>query len=190
MRELDIRVSAASAIVIFLGIILYKGSVEFTEIGSAIASAISIVIFLRYLFIKWVWKWLPILEKVHGIPRLEGKWSGTYSSNYVCKESGLKKTGSVDVVITQPSLFSIKVTQDSPDSNSFSVTELLETKADGTVSLVYTYLVEPKAIVRDKHQISYGTSKYRFSRDNSHETLKGNYWTDQGSTGYIELEKP
>ena len=189
MRELDIRLSAFLSIVIFVVILLLKDSIGAKELGSALTSAVFYVVFTRFLFVKWIWKWIPLLEKIHGVPFVEGTWVGTYKSSYIDPETKENKTGDVKVRIVQPNLFTVKVSQMSGDSNSSSYAEQLETKVDKTVRLTYSYLVEPKANVRDRHQISYASANYLLTHDEGTLKLSGNYWTDQGTTGFIEMTK-
>lgn len=57
----------------------------------------------------------------------------------------------------------------------------------GQQHLIYTYLNEPDAVVRERSQIHYGSA--RLLIDNSAKLMNGNYWTDRKSIGTIRLLK-
>jgi hypothetical protein len=183
--ELDVKITCALGILFFaLFFYFYKKTdfLSFYEFGS---QAVAITALIRYIFIKWLWKRVPFLELLHKVPNLEGEWVGFYESTY----NTPNKRGEIKVIISQPSIFEIKIKQISSDSDSRSISESLSVENDGDTKLSYIYLVEPKATLKHKHQISFGSAIYSLKKDSNKLTLKGNYWTDQKTTGYSELEK-
>ena len=60
-------------------------------------------------------------------------------------------------------------------------------KMRGRQHLIYSYLNEPNATVRDRSQIHYGTAMLEFN--DTGDTLNGTYWTDRKSVGDMNLKK-
>lgn len=90
--------------------------------------------------------------------------------------------------IVQPDMFTIRVLRNSDESGSASFGEELSKDDDGTWKLYYSYRSEPNALVRDRSPISYGTARLRTAR-NDLKALKGDYWTDQKTTGVLTLAR-
>lgn len=186
---LDVKVTSGMAIFLFLAILVFKGDFEKNGLSAA-TGAISAAAFLRFLFVKWIWKckWLRWLECVHGVPYLEGNWTGEFNSSGNSKTPEERKNGDVKVAIKQPDIHSIRITRTSNESRSTSQGESITVSDDGTGCLVYTYLSDPNGNVRDRSNISFGSAKLIFDRKNP-TRLAGNYWTDQQTQGTFEIKK-
>src|SRR5258707_797491 len=103
-RSHDVKITAFIAIFTFIAIAVIKGSSFQKELWDAISTAVSFTLFGRYLFVKWIWKWIP-LERFHGVPLLEGTWSGNFISTWSATGQPPYATGTVDVKIAQPDIF-------------------------------------------------------------------------------------
>lgn len=182
----DVKITAFIAIFTFIAVALVRGPDFQKELWDAITTAVSITLFGRYLFIKWLWKALP-LEWLHGVPHVEGDWKGNYFSTWKATPDGPNATGPVDVNIVQPDIFTFKVRQQTGESISYSYGETLEVLQDGSIYLNFSYRNDPKATVRNRSQISYGTARYLLARNAEKTTLAGNYFTDRKSTGEVEI---
>lgn len=187
-HEWDVKLTVGLAIVVFLILAAFKGPDFSKEILSIISSTISITFIGRFIFIKWIWKWLPFLECIHGIPKIEGNWSGTFESTWRPSPDAPPATGPIEVKITQPDIYHIKLTQKSGESLSHSYGEVFETLEDGSIFLNFSYKNVPNADVRERSQISFGSARYQLEREGSAK-LSGNYWTDRKSTGKITVVK-
>lgn len=187
--ENAVKATSLLSIISFIGVALYKGADFQKELLNAITQAVSITILLRFVYVKWLWKWLPWLEYVHSVPYLEGVWSGVFQSTWQPPDGSPPPKGLIEVKISQPNMFTIKVTQKSGESISYSYGESFEHLEDDTIFLNYSYRNEPNASVRHRSQINYGTSRYRLERKNGTMTLKGAYFTDRKSTGDVELTR-
>lgn len=187
-HQWDVKLTIGFAIVIFLILAAFKGPDFSKEILNIISSTISVTVLGRLIFIKWVWKWLPFLERIHGVPNVEGKWNGKYESTWRPSPDAPVATGPIEVKITQPDIYHIKVTQRSGESISHSYGEVFETLEDKSVFLNFSYENIPDANVRERSQISFGSARYLLERDGSYK-LSGNYWTDRKSTGKVEATK-
>jgi hypothetical protein len=186
--ELDVKITLTAGIAVFLIVLTFKGA-ELSAMADAITTAVSFTAFGRYAFIKWLWKYLPILERFHGVPHIEGAWRGTFESTWVPTPGAPVATGTVDVQISQPDIFRIKIRQKTGESLSHSYGEEFQKLEDGSIFLNFSYHNVPGANVRDRSQISYGSARYHLER-NGTAVLSGNYWTDRKSTGKIIITKP
>lgn len=191
MRSTDTKVSCFLAVGIFLLILFYRGTLSQNEIWRAATSAVSSTIALRFIFLKWAWKWrfFSFLEKLHGVPNLEGKWQGRYNSTWSEDGDVQTKSGDIEVKIIQPDLLSVKITQRSGESISHSYGETFEYLADGTIIINFSYKNDPEATVRERSQISYGSARYELIEGVDQRSLKGNYFTDRKTTGVVVLEQ-
>jgi len=187
--ESAVKATAFIAIISFIGVVLYKGANFQKELYDVITQAVSITVALRYVYVKWAWKWCSLLEKLHSVPCLEGMWHGQFQSTWTSPDGSVPSKGTVEVKITQPNMFNIKIIQKTSESNSYSFGESFEHEADGSIFLNFSYRNEPKASIRDRSQISYGTSRYKLERNGDKATLAGSYYTDRKTTGDVELEK-
>lgn len=184
--ELDAKITIGLGIAIFLLLAALKGPKFSEDILSVASSAISATVIFRFLFIKWIWKWIPFA--ICRVPFLEGEWKGGVESTGNDKTPADRTQVKVDVSIIQPDMFSVKVIRRSDESASTSFGEILTNESDGTVELLYSYRSEPNAMVRDRSPISYGTARLRTNLKDL-ESLKGDYWTDQKTTGVLSLKR-
>lgn len=187
--SMDVKITSGMAIFFFVLILVVKGNIEENALSAA-TSGISIAAFLRFAFVKWIWKWrwLRWLERFHGVPYLEGNWTGQFDSSGNTRTPADRLTGAVKVVIAQPDIRSIRIMRTSDESRSTSLGESISISDDGTGCLLYSYLSEPAGNVRDRSNISYGSAKLIFDRKNPTK-LWGNYWTDQQTQGLFEIKK-
>lgn len=190
--DLDVKLTLWSGLLIFVGIVLINlGGKDLADsIFSFISQAVLITSLARYAFVKWIWKWncLSWLERFHNVPNLEGKWTGTYESSGNDKTPADKLIGKADVEIIQPSIHKIKIIRSSDESISRSMGEDISETDDGFYYLTYSYLSEPKATVRDRSAISYGSARLAM-RKTDRNKIEGNYWTDQKTIGVISLSR-
>lgn len=187
MKSNDTKCSCFLAISIFIALLLFNGNLQPTIVWSAIGSAVSVTLAIRFIFLKWAWKWFSILEHFHKIPNIEGSWNGRFVSTWKASPEAECASGPIEVTITQPDLYTLKITQRSGESISHSYGESFEFLQDGTVMVNFSYKNDPNATVRERSQISYGTARYELTKNANSRELKGNYFTDRKSTGSINL---
>ena len=60
--ESAVKVTAFIAIISFMVVALYKGANFQKELFDAITQAVSITVALRYIYVKWAWKWCSFFE--------------------------------------------------------------------------------------------------------------------------------
>lgn len=184
----DVKLTIGFSAAIFLLIALLKGPDFSNEVVDAISKTITVTFFGRLLFIKWIWKYMPFLERLHGVPYVEGSWNGTFESTWRPSPDAPPATGPIEVKIKQPDIFHLKITQKSGESLSHSYGEEFETLEDGSIFLSFSYRNIPNANVRERSQISFGSARYLLDREGI-QKLSGNYWTDRKSTGQISITK-
>lgn len=190
--ELDVRISIGLAFVIFFILLLWNlndptiGNQIFSFIGSAISGAV----FLRYIFMKYLWKWKSLrgLESIHQIPFLEGVWEGINDSTGNDRTPEDRKKIPVTYKVCQPDIHTISITRISDEGRSKSFAETVLRETNGSYQLAYSYITENSAAVQPRSPMSYGTAKLHYTKGTP-DILEGNYWTDQKTTGTVRLKK-
>lgn len=186
--QLDVKITLGTGIAVFVLLALFSDALTVKELLSLIGKAISITVVARYLFVKWIWKWrwLRFLENLHGTPYLEGEWDGIVNSTGNDSTPADRKKVNVAVKICQPDIFSVKIIRTSDEGSSSSSGGAIQKMEDGRYVLSYSYLSDPDATVRKRSPISYGAARLILV---SSDSLSGNYWTDQKTTGTLVLKR-
>lgn len=160
-------------------------SIDFHKAITHVSTTISINIIIWMIFIAWAWKWKIFYPWLVPFPNLSGNWEGTIKSNW--KEKELEPIP-IDVSITQ-NFFNIQVRIKTNESRSYSIGASFDIDNErGFQQLFYTYLNTPKAGVRDRSEIHYGSTILNFDGFNVTK-MDGEYWTDRETTGEITLTK-
>ncbi len=160
-------------------------SIDFNKALTHISTTITINILLWVIFIKWAWKLKIFYPWLVQTPDLSGKWEGTLKSNWDGTQEEPIKT---EVAISQ-SFLHIQVIIKTMESRSYSIGASFDIDEErGYQQLFYSYLNTPKAGVRNRSEIHYGTTLLNFEGFNVN-TLEGEYWTSRKTTGEIELKK-
>ncbi len=161
--------------IVIASIIMYL-SLEFLIPSNSytdnISYTISIVTFLSWIYVKWLWKKNP-LEKV---PKLHKLYRGKIVSEY----DGIERD--VEIKIKQ-SLFKLQISLKTDESQSKTFMSKLY-DSYGETMLSYAYLNTPDAIVRNKSQIHYGMCSLNVQDTRN---LTGQYFTDRKTIGDIRL---
>ncbi|BDB55410.1 hypothetical protein GENT5_17150 [Flavobacterium ammoniigenes] len=160
-------------------------SIDFHKAITHVSTTISINIILWMIFIAWGWKLKIFYPWLVPFPNLSGDWEGTIKSNW--KEKKLEPIP-IEVSITQ-NFFNVQVRIKTKESRSYSIGASFDIDNErGFQQLFYTYLNTPKAGVRERSEIHYGSTILNF--DGFKVTkMDGEYWTDRETTGEITLTK-
>ena len=160
-------------------------SIDFHKAITHVSTTISINLILWMMFISWGWKLKIFYPWLVPFPNLSGNWEGTIKSNWKEKELELIP---IEVSITQ-NFFNVQVRIKTKESRSYSIGASFDIDNErGFQQLFYTYLNTPKAGVRERSEIHYGSTILNF--DGFKVTnMDGEYWTDRETTGEIILKK-
>lgn len=160
-------------------------SIDFHKAITHISTTISVNIILWMIFIARAWRWKFFYPWLVPFPNLSGDWKGSIKSNW--KEKELEPIP-IEVSITQ-NFFNIQVRIKTKESRSYSISASFDIDNErGFQQLFYTYLNAPKAGVRERSEIHYGSTILNF--DGFKVTkMDGEYWTDRETTGEITLTK-
>lgn len=163
---------------IYLGIIIFVLLKFLLNINlfDGIGYSVTICLFVAWIYEKIIWRY-DFLEKT---PRLKKKYKAVIKYQY----DGKYKSKEVDLTIYQDLLF-VRVEMKSDESFSKSIIASVY-QDNGIWYLTYTYINEPNQKVRNRSTIHYGTCKLNLNDINN---IKGEYFTDRGSCGDIELYK-
>lgn len=159
------------------------GDYSVSHLWSDLSSSISITAIFAFAFERWLWK-LPIFQRwLVPFPSLAGEWQGTISYNW----NNTDNSKDINLTIRQTFL-RIQIIIETDESKSRSICGSFDIeKMRGRQHLIYSYLNEPNATVRDRSQIHYGTAMFEFN--DTGDTLNGTYWTDRKSVGDMNLKK-
>ncbi len=192
MIKYNIRIFAYSILCLafFTYVIIFLitqnlSNIDLQKAITHISTTITINIALWTMFIKWFWKWKIFYPWLVQIPNLSGKWEGTLKSNWNdCKLEPIP----IEMTITQ-SFLHIQIKIKTGESRSHSIGSSFDIDEErGHQQLFYSYVNTPKAGVRGRSAIHYGTSLLNFEGFNV-DTLEGEYWTSRETTGELELKK-
>ena len=192
MIKYNIRTFAFSiiglAFIVYAIIFLITQNLENIDLNKAIthiSTTITINILLWTIFIKWAWKFKIFYPWLVQTPNLSGNWNGFLKSNW---EGGRLEPIPTEVIIKQ-SFLHIQVIIKTGESRSYSVGGSFDIDEErGFQQLFYSYLNTPKAGVRNRSEIHYGTTLLNFEGFNV-DTIEGEYWTSRETTGEIKLSK-
>lgn len=145
----------------------------YTILGYA-GEAIGVAALIMIIYEKWLW----IVDPFVKIPYIAGDYKGIIKSGHD------EKIRSASLAIKQ-SLLSVEVEMKTCESTSRSVTGGIEDVLNRP-ELIYSYLNEPNADVRDRSAIHYGTATFLLDKKG---LLKGRYYTDRNTTGDMEFNK-
>lgn len=137
------------------------------------SESISFTMFIMLWYEKWLWRIDPSIK----IPKLSKKYKGKLISSYD------NKVRECELEIKQ-TLLSLHIFMISDESRSAACCATLKND-DGIYKLIYTYLNKPKATVRERSEIHYGTAMLNID---SKKTLEGSYFTDRKTIGEMSLK--
>lgn len=142
--------------------------------GEAIAFSAIVIL----LYERWLWRINPF-EKV---PRLKRRYIGTLYTTYNDKQ--IEKSLELEIHQT---LLSVKVVLVTDESKSKSISASID-KIQDEWQLVYCYINVPRANVRERSEIHYGTAMICIEDP---KEMRGDYYTDRKTQGEMKfgLEK-
>ena len=161
----------------------HVGSFSINHLWRDLSSSISITAIIAFAFERWLWNLSIFQGWLVPFPSLAGRWHGTIKYNW----NNVDNSKDINLTIRQ-TLLRIQIIIETDESISRSICGSFDIeKMRGRQHLIYSYLNEPKAMVRDKSQIHYGTAMLEFN--DRGDSMKGTYWTDRKSIGDIILTK-
>ncbi len=174
------------SIALFLIIAFFRNNLSFSSLETIwedITTTITVVALVCTLFVSWAWKWRLFQGWLVPFPCLSGKWVGEIKSTYNSENNLIP----VEVVIKHH-FFNIQIKIKTDESSSISTCGSFDIDEDrGLKQLIYSYQNNPKATVRERSEIHYGTTRLEISDDTN--VLEGEYWTSRKTTGDIKLIK-
>ena len=182
MNEAVVKFSKRIAWVLLISFII-RCAISWNEIKTGLSlyaligyagEAIAFSSIVAALYEKIIWKYDPLLKW----PVLYKEYKGTIKSDH----DGNARDISVRV---KQSLFSVYVFLKTDESYGKAITSDIVNR-DGEYVLCYSYLNHPKAEVRERSEIHYGTSILRI--EEKAKQLEGTYFTDRNTKGDIILQ--
>lgn len=181
-----ITVIVVLSIALFLIIAFFRDNLSFKSLDTVwedITTTITSVTLICTLFVTWAWKWKIFQGWLVPFPCLSGKWEGEIKSTYNSENDSIP----VEVDIKHH-FFNIQIKIKTVESSSVSTCGSFDIDEDrGLKQLIYSYQNNPKAIVRRRSEIHYGTTRLEINDDAN--VLEGEYWTSRKTVGDIILRK-
>lgn len=141
-----------------------------------IGESIGATAIIMAIFNKWAWRW-KVVRYFHDVPVFSKKYSGTFISNY----DHQRRHGEIFIAQT---FLSVSVRLKTEESSSRSIVATLH-KTQSVDRLIYTYQNEPRAEIRSRSPIHYGTAILDITNS---LILEGNYYTDRNTSGSMKFE--
>lgn len=174
------------SIALFLAISFFRNNLSFNGIKNIwedITATVTFVTLICTLFISWAWKWKIFQGWLVPFPCLSGEWEGEIVSTYNSENSSIP----IRVAIKHH-FFNVQIKIKTEESNSISTCGSFDIDEDrGLKQLIYSYQNNPKATVRGRSEIHYGTTRLEISDDA--KVLEGEYWTSRKTTGDMKVTK-
>ena len=174
------------SIALFLIIAFFRGNLSYNSLDTIwedVTTTITFVTIICTLFVSWAWKWKIFQDWLVPFPCLSGKWDGEIVSTYNSENRSIP----VNVVIKHH-FFNIQIKVKTGESNSISTCGSFDIdEVSGLKQLIYSYQNNPKATVRERSEIHYGTTRLEINDDAN--ILEGEYWTSRKTTGDMKLTK-
>lgn len=181
-----ITVIVVLSIALFLAIAFFRNDLSFKSLDTIwedITTTVTFITLICTVFISWAWKWRIFQGWLVPFPCLSGRWVGEIKSTYNSDNNSIP----VEVFIKHH-FFNIQIKIKTAESSSISTCGSFDIDEDrGLKQLIYSYQNNPKATVRDRSEIHYGTTRLEISDDT--KILEGEYWTSRKTTGDIKLTK-
>jgi len=181
-----IAVIAFLSVAIFLAISLIRNNLSFENIGVVwenFTTMLTMLIAICTLFVLWAWKLNIFQNWLVPFPCLSGEWSGEINSTY----SYERKSIPIEVFVKH-NFFNVQIKITTKESVSLSTCTSFDIDSDrGLKQLIYSYQNNPKATVRERSEIHYGTARLEINNDA--KILEGEYWTSRKTTGDMILKK-
>lgn len=188
-------VKVVSILTIISGFIVYlvrfhllEQTVSVGIVASAGSNVIALTTILWLIWNSFLWK-IPCLLFISGVPNLSGRWKGHYKRNDPSSDG--KEHGYVLEIKQTYSSIQCTTYQDNDTSSAGIVSELC-ILSDQRTCLVFhwggTRTSDEKS--KDLPPIYHGLTRVTYSKAVSGKpaTLKGDYFTDQGTKGHVNLQ--
>lgn len=152
---------------------------------SPISLAVTVSGAALWVFDRWVWRW-PIVRRLSGRPVLHGTWHGTLASSWVDPGTGIRVDPDNDVfLVLRQRYWRVTARLLTRESSSVSLVSNFVVGVDGVQQLVWVYLNNPRADVRDRSQLHYGAAILTAPRQPGGARPEGIYFTDRKTLGDI-----
>ena len=153
-----------------------------------VANSASVISIVAASFCTYFWKCKIFKKWLVRAPNLNGRWVGKIHSDWVDETMGKKTPEIIATLTIKQSLFKISCVLDTNESSSNSISSNFLIDEDNQVlELVYVYQNNPNQNIQFKSNIHIGTAKLKISSDNDGYILKGNYWTNRGTSGEMKF---
>lgn len=179
------------AVASYVGILAYNKTLSpksFMEFWNPVPTAVFIEVCLWFAFRKWLWPLRWWRDWLVPFPDLRGTWKGTLKSNWIDPRTNTTPPEREIYLVIRQSFTTITCLMYSNESQSvsYSAEFLTDEEGESPPKLAYSYSNTPRASVRDRSQIHFGTVLLNIS-EQPKKMLIGNYWTDRNTTGEMTL---
>jgi hypothetical protein len=183
-QELSIWISTIGFVGIWLALVLleeHRLSIGLVAVAT-LPHAVTLYVLVRFLFVRFAWRWRFFHPWLVPMPDLEGRWEGTLTSTWSDVATAARPEPIPATLFIRQTFSSVVVTISTAESTSHSdAARLSEDEAGGAIRLTYIYTNRPRATVRDHSAIHDGAATLVLAANG--RELNGEYWTSRKTTG-------
>lgn len=136
--------------------------------------AIGITAIIATFYERWLWRYIPL----ENTPKLFKEYEGVFISDY----DNVERNARLEIKQT---LLTVQVTLITGESRSKSISSSIDIILNEK-QLTYCYLNTPRAMVRPRSEIHYGTAMLCIE---NLDEIHGQYFTDRKTTGDMKFTK-
>jgi hypothetical protein len=177
------------AIICWVALILFNDvdvKIDYRGAAKQLTTALSIVLFIAGLFIKWLWRIPAFQGWLVPFPNLNGTWTGTLQSTWINPETQKVIAPIQIALVIDQNFLRCTCTLFTKESSSVSYASSFIHGEDGTKLLSFAYTNTPKVVYRNRSQTHSGTALLKAIQKPG-RLLEGEYWTNRNTSGDIAL---
>ncbi len=147
---------------------------------------VTILMLLLSAFDLFFWRIFP--EKLTKRPRIYGTWQGTIQSKWTDRDTGEQISPIECYIVIRQTFSKLSYRQMTAESSSKMIGGDIISDSDNIHQIAGIYRNEPAILHREQSPIHYGGQLLTVIGKPA-KGLKGGYWTDRNTAGYLELTK-
>lgn len=173
---------------VYLASYLIRG-LPTSELFAPIGAAGSVTSVFVLAFDHYFWRLPAIGRRLSKRPNLRGTWRGRLASSWVDPTTSKRIDPDPEVyLVVRQTFWSVTVNLITKESKSCSTTATIEDDGCGQYQLVAQYRNTPRASVRERSEVHYGSFKLDIAGEPV-DRLEGYYWTDRSTMGELDFDR-
>lgn len=160
---------------------------DLVNLAKKFPQAVTIYVFLAFIFTKWAWRWKIFKGWLVKIPDIQGTWHGFIISTWINPQTNEKLVPLPALLVIKQAFNRIDCFLYTKESSSYSTVADINKDQGGNFYLSYNYTNRPKVSFRERSEIHDGAAILRIVKS-PYYTLEGEYWTSRKTTGEMKFK--